>query len=89
MSGSVYNTTKRSQVGNSYYPLDVNEFVSAFLKSLQDRNKKAVSETAIGSMLINTLVSFTLGEGLEPDRTGKRRLARPRKTPLFHRARTR
>ena len=66
MSGSVYNTTKRSHVGNSYYFLDVNEYVSIFLKSLQDRNKKAVSETAIGSMLINTLVSFTLGEGLEP-----------------------
>lgn len=66
MSGSVYQTTKRSHVGTSWYALDVNEYVTAFLRTLQDRNLKAVSETAIGSMLINTYVAFTLGEGLEP-----------------------
>ena len=66
MSGSVYNTTKRSNVGPSYYALDINQFVTAFLQSLQNRNLKAVSETAIGSMIINTFTSFTLGEGLEP-----------------------
>ena len=66
MGGSVYNTTKRSHVGPSYYALDINQFVTAFLQSLQNRNLKAVSETAIGSMIINTFTSFTLGEGLEP-----------------------
>lgn len=66
MSGSIYRTTKRGHVGTAYYSLDVNAYVTAFLKNLQDRNLKAVSETAIGSMLINTFVSFTLGEGLEP-----------------------
>lgn len=66
MSGSVYKTNKRGNVGNAYYPIDINEFVSVFLKSMQDRNKKAVSETAVGSMLINTFVTFTLGEGLVP-----------------------
>lgn len=62
--GDVYNPPKRSN-SSSWYPLDVNEFVSTFLRNLQDRNLKAVSETAIGSMIVNTYVSFVIGKGLQ------------------------
>ena len=59
-----YNPPRRSQV-SSYYPLDINMMVSAFLRPLQDRSTKAASETAIGSMLLNTLTEFVVGQGLE------------------------
>ena len=63
--GTEYKTSGRSEV-RAYYPVDINQFASFFLKTLQDRNLKAVSETSIGSMIINTFTSFTIGEGLEP-----------------------
>lgn len=59
-----YNPPKRSQV-SAHFPLDMNMMVSAFLRPLQDRSTKAASETAIGSMLLNTLVEFVVGQGLE------------------------
>lgn len=61
---SEYKTSGRSGV-KAYYPLDINEFVSAYLKSMKDRTQKAVGETAVGSMLLNTLLSFVIGQGLE------------------------
>ena len=63
--GSEYKTSGRSNV-SAYYPIDINEFASVFIKRLQDKTTKAVSETAIGSMIINAFTSFTIGEGLEP-----------------------
>lgn len=59
-----YQTTNKSKV-TAWYPLDINMMVSAFMRPLQDRNTKAASETAIGSMIINTLVEFVVGQGLE------------------------
>ena len=61
---SEYSTSRRSGV-KAYYPLDINEFVSAYLKTMKDRSQKAVGETAVGSMLLNTLLSFVIGQGLE------------------------
>ena len=61
---SEYNPPKRSNV-SAWYPLDINQMVSAFLRPLQDRTVKAASETAVGSMLLNTMVEFVVGQGLE------------------------
>ena len=61
---SEYNPPKRTNT-NAYFPLDINFMVSAFLKSLQDRSIKAASETATGSMILNTLTEFVVGQGLE------------------------
>ena len=61
---SEYKTSGRSGV-RAYYPVDINEFVSVYLKNMKDRTQKAVGETAIGSMLLNTLLSFVIGQGLE------------------------
>lgn len=59
-----YRTSDRSGT-RAWYPLDINTFVSAFLRNLQDRNTKAVSETAVGSMIINSFQHFVIGRGLE------------------------
>lgn len=61
---SQYKASGRSGV-KAWYPLDINAFFSAFQKNMEDRNAKAVSETAIGSAIINTLVHFVIGQGLE------------------------
>lgn len=62
---SEYRPNQRNTT-RAYYPLDINQFVSQFLRSLQDRNTKAASETAIGSMIINSFQHFVIGSGLEP-----------------------
>ena len=59
-----YNPPKRSQV-SAWFPLDINNMVSAFMRPLQDRSTKAASETAVGSMILNTLCEFVVGQGLE------------------------
>ena len=60
-----YNPPRRGTVSNSWFPLDINEMVSAFIRPLQDRSTKAASETAVGSMILNTLTEFVVGQGLE------------------------
>jgi len=62
---SQYNPPRRGK-GAAWFPLDVNEFVSVFLRSLQDRSTKAATETSTGSMIINAFVHFTVGTGLVP-----------------------
>ena len=62
---SEYNPPRRSTVSSGGFPLDINMMVSAFLRPLQDRSIKAASETAIGSMILNTLTEFVVGQGLE------------------------
>lgn len=59
-----YNPPKRSNV-SSWFPLDINMMVSAFMRPLQDRSTKAAAETAVGSMILNTFVEFVIGQGLE------------------------
>ena len=54
---SEFNPPKRTNT-NAYFPLDINFMVSAFMKSLQDRNVKAASETATGSMILNTSIEW-------------------------------
>ena len=61
---SEYSPQKRTNV-SAYFPLDINFMVSAFLRPLQDRSIKAGNETATGSMIINTLTEFVVGQGLE------------------------
>ena len=61
---SQFNPPKRTTV-NAYFPLDINEMVSAFKKRLSDRSTKAAVETATGSMILNTLTEFVVGQGLE------------------------
>ena len=61
---SEYSPQKRTNV-SAYFPLDINFMVSTFLRQLQDRSIKAGNETATGSMIINTLTEFVVGQGLE------------------------
>ena len=61
---SEYNPPKRAKV-SSWFPTDINMMVSAFKRNLTDRSTKAATETAVGSMLLNTMVEFTVGQGLE------------------------
>lgn len=61
---SEYSPQKRTNV-SAYFPLDINFMVSAFLRPLQDRSIKAANETATGSMILNTLTEFVVGQGLE------------------------
>ena len=61
---SEFNPPRRSQV-SAYFPLDINEMVSAFKRALTDRSIKAATETATGGMIINTLCEFVIGQGLE------------------------
>lgn len=61
---SEFNPPRRSKV-NAYFPIDINEMVSAFKRNLADRSTRAAAETATGSMIINTLCEFVVGQGLE------------------------
>ena len=59
-----YNPRNRSGV-TPYFPLDINQLVSAFKRNLTDRSTLAAAETSTGSMILNTLVEFVVGQGLE------------------------
>lgn len=59
-----YAPKRRNSVSASY-DVDINFLVSAFLKTTQDRSKKLYSETTLGSSIINGLVRFVIGPGLE------------------------
>lgn len=59
-----YAPKKRNSV-NANYNVDMNFLVSAFLKTSQDRSQKLYSETTLGSSIINGLVRFVIGPGLE------------------------
>ena len=59
-----YAPKRRTNV-SANYNVDINEFVSLYLKQAQDRSSKATSETTIGAMIVNTLVHFVIGPGLE------------------------
>lgn len=61
---SEYNPPRRSTV-SAYFPLDINEMVSAFKRHLNDRSTKAAAETATGAMILNTMTEFVVGQGLE------------------------
>ena len=61
---SEYNPRNRSNI-NAFFPVDINQFVSAFKRNLTDRSTKAAVETSTGSMILNTLVEFVIGQGLE------------------------
>lgn len=63
--GNQYYPNNRSQTSASYLT-DINALVSAFLGRSQDISKKLISETTIGAMIINALIRFVIGPGLEP-----------------------
>jgi len=63
--GNQYYPTNRSQA-TAAYSTDINALVSAFLGRSQDISKKLISETTIGAMIINALIRFVIGPGLEP-----------------------
>lgn len=62
---SQYYPNDRAKV-NASYNTDINALVSAFLGRSQDISKKLISETTIGAMIINALIRFVIGPGLEP-----------------------
>lgn len=60
-----YAPKKRNNISASYN-VDMNAMVSVFLDTSRARSEKVYSETAIGSSIINGLVRFVIGPGLEP-----------------------
>ena len=62
---SQYYPNNRAKVTASYNT-DINALVSQFLGRSQDISKKLISETTIGAMIINALIRFVIGPGLEP-----------------------
>ncbi len=60
-----YYPSDRAQVKASYNT-DINALVTQFLGRSQDISKKLISETTIGAMIINALIRFVIGPGLEP-----------------------
>lgn len=58
--------TKTTQNFNAYYNIDMNAFISQFLKRSQDASKKMTTETTIGGMLVNSLTRYVIGGGLTP-----------------------
>ena len=62
---SQYYPNDRAKVTASYNT-DINALVTQFLGRSQDISKKLVSETTIGAMIINALIRFVIGPGLEP-----------------------
>lgn len=62
---SQYLPSNRSRTTASYQT-DINALVSMFLSRAQDLNKKVASETTTGSSIINALIRFVIGPGLEP-----------------------
>ena len=59
-----YNPRNRANI-HPYFPLDINELVSAFKRNLTDRSTLAAAETATGAMILNTFCEFVVGQGLE------------------------
>ena len=62
---SQYYPNDRAKVTASYNT-DINALVTQFLGRSQDISKKLISETTIGAMIINALIRFVIGPGLEP-----------------------
>ena len=48
------------------FQTDINALVSVFLSRSQDLNSKITSETTIGASIVNALIRFVIGPGLEP-----------------------
>lgn len=66
---SVYEnrgSSKTQRAFSASYPVDINNLVSLVLRNCQDESKKLSYQTAIGSMYINALTKYVVGEGLIP-----------------------
>ena len=51
----------QEQIGNlPYFPLDINQLVSAFKRNLTDRSTLAAAETSTGAMILNNIVEFVV-----------------------------
>lgn len=67
---SVYSnppSTKTQKNYTAYFPTEINAYVTWCLERSRNESKKLAHNTAIGSMYINALTKYVIGQGLVPN----------------------
>ena len=65
-------SSKTQQSFRAYYPTDPNSLVSLFLKGTQDENRKLVSQSPVGNMILKAMTKYVIGQGLRPNSAPER-----------------